>query len=96
MTEPVINERAQTLLKCLVERYIRDGQPVGSRTLSKEMELGLSPATVRNVMSDLERVVKEAEILKWAEENRSCKLTDAPHWIVMALMEDIVYFDCHV
>ena len=54
MTEPVINERAQTLLKCLVERYIRDGQPVGSRTLSKEMELGLSPATVRNVMSDLE------------------------------------------
>lgn len=54
MTEPVINERAQTLLKCLVERYIRDGQPVGSRTLSKEMNLGLSPATVRNVMSDLE------------------------------------------
>lgn len=49
-----------------------------------------------NVMSDLERVVKEAEILKWAEKNRSCKLTDAPHWIVMALMEDIVYFDCHL
>lgn len=56
MTEPVINERAQTLLKCLVERYIRDGQPVGSRTLSKEMELGLSPATIRNVMSDLEEM----------------------------------------
>jgi hypothetical protein len=49
-----------------------------------------------NVMSDLERVVKEAEIMKWAEENRRCKLTDAPHWIVMALMEDIVYFDCHL
>ena len=47
-------------------------------------------------MSDLERVVKEAEILKWAEENRNCKLTDAPHWIIMALMEDIVYFDRHL
>ena len=56
MTEPVINERARTLLKCLVERYIRDGQPVGSRTLSKEMGLGLSPATIRNVMSDLEEM----------------------------------------
>ena len=54
MTKPVINERARTLLKCLVERYIRDGQPVGSRTLSKEMGLGLSPATIRNVMADLE------------------------------------------
>ena len=49
-----------------------------------------------NIMFDLERVVKEAEILKWAEENRRCKLTDAPHWIVMTLMEDIVYFDCHL
>ena len=56
MTEPAINERAQTLLKSLVERYIRDGQPVGSRTLSKEMNLGLSPATIRNVMSDLEEL----------------------------------------
>ncbi len=49
-----------------------------------------------NIMSDLERVVKKAEILKWAEENRRCKLTDAPHGIIMALMEDIVYFDCHL
>jgi hypothetical protein len=47
-------------------------------------------------MSDLERVVEKAEILKWAEENRRCKLTDAPHWIIMPLMEDIVYFDCHL
>lgn len=52
----MINERSQTLLKCLVERYIQDGQPVGSRTLSKEMNLGLSPATIRNVMSDLEEM----------------------------------------
>lgn len=49
-----------------------------------------------NIMSDLERVVEKAEILKWAEENRRCKLTDAPHWIIMALMEDIVYLDCHL
>ena len=49
-----------------------------------------------NVMSDLERAVKEAEILKWAGENRRCTLNDVPHWIIMALMEDIVYFDCHL
>ena len=42
------------LLKFLVERYIRDGQPVGSRTLAKDSGLDLSPATIRNVMADLE------------------------------------------
>lgn len=41
-------------LKVLVERYIKDGQPVGSRTLAKDTGLELSPATVRNVMADLE------------------------------------------
>ncbi len=46
--------RAQTLLKALVERYIADGQPVGSRSLSRISGLELSPATVRNIMSDLE------------------------------------------
>lgn len=49
-----ISERAQQLLKTLVERYIHDGQPVGSRTLSKDTGLQLSPATIRNVMADLE------------------------------------------
>jgi len=48
--------RAQTLLKALVERYIADGQPVGSRALSKISGLELSPATIRNVMSDLEEM----------------------------------------
>ena len=48
------NERAQHLLRALIQRYIRDGQPVGSRTLSKDAGLDLSPATIRNVMSDLE------------------------------------------
>ena len=51
---PVLNERSQRLLKFLVERYIRDGQPVGSRTLSKDSGLDLSPASIRNVMADLE------------------------------------------
>jgi heat-inducible transcriptional repressor len=49
-----MNERAQHLLKVLVERYISDGQPVGSRALSREAGLSLSPATIRNVMADLE------------------------------------------
>ena len=44
--------RAQTLLKALVERYIADGQPVGSRALSKISGLDLSPATIRNIMAD--------------------------------------------
>jgi heat-inducible transcriptional repressor len=49
-----LNERSLQLLKTLVERYISDGQPVGSRVLSKDSELNLSPATIRNVMADLE------------------------------------------
>jgi heat-inducible transcriptional repressor len=49
---PNLNERAQVLLKALVERYIADGQPVGSRALSKLFDL--SPASIRNVMADLE------------------------------------------
>jgi heat-inducible transcriptional repressor len=50
----MLDERARTLLKSLVERYIADGQPVGSRTLSRASGLELSPATIRNVMADLE------------------------------------------
>jgi len=49
-----MDKRAQTLLKTLVEHYISDGQPVGSRTLSKCSGLDLSPASIRNVMADLE------------------------------------------
>ncbi|ALT76114.1 MULTISPECIES: heat-inducible transcriptional repressor HrcA [unclassified Roseateles] len=50
----MLDERSKSLLKTLVERYIADGQPVGSRTLSKASGLELSPATIRNVMADLE------------------------------------------
>ncbi len=53
MTEP-LNERAADLLNLLIQRYIQDGQPVGSRTLSRAAGLGLSAATIRNVMADLD------------------------------------------
>ena len=52
----MLDERAKTLLKALVERYIAEGQPVGSRTLSRASGLELSPATIRNVMADLEEL----------------------------------------
>ena len=52
----MLDDRAKLLLKALVERYIDDGQPVGSRTLSRASGLDLSPATIRNVMSDLEEM----------------------------------------
>jgi heat-inducible transcriptional repressor len=58
MTLPMLNERAQHLLKALVERYIDEGVPVGSRTLAQSLaqssSLSLSAASVRNVMADLE------------------------------------------
>ena len=50
----MLDERSKLLLKALVERYIEDGQPVGSRTLSRASGLDLSAATIRNVMADLE------------------------------------------
>ena len=52
----MLDDRSKLLLKALVERYIADGQPVGSRTLARAAGLELSPATVRNVMSDLEEL----------------------------------------
>jgi heat-inducible transcriptional repressor len=52
----MLDHRAQYLLKTLVERYIAEGQPVGSRVLSRQSGLDLSPATIRNVMADLEEL----------------------------------------
>ncbi len=54
--DEVLSERAQSLLRVLVESYIRDGLPVGSRALSRESGLNLSSATIRNVMADLEEL----------------------------------------
>jgi heat-inducible transcriptional repressor len=51
-----MDKRAQILLKTLVEHYISDGQPIGSRTLLQHSGLEVSTATIRNVMSDLERL----------------------------------------
>ncbi len=53
-SEIKLSERSQYLFKLLIERYIADGQPVGSRTLARDARLDLSPATIRNVMADLE------------------------------------------
>ena len=52
----MLDKRAQILLKTLIERYIAEGQPIGSRSLSKYSGLELSPATIRNVMADLEEM----------------------------------------
>src|SRR5512132_3547929 len=52
----MLDPRAQHLLKTLVERYVAEGQPVGSRVLSRHSGLELSPATIRNVMADLEEM----------------------------------------
>jgi len=54
--DSIPSERAQILLKMLVERYIADGQPVGSRALAKFSGLDLSPASIRNIMADLEEL----------------------------------------
>ncbi len=51
-----LDERQQHLLRVLVERYIEEGQPIGSKTLSEQSGLKLSPATIRNVMADLEKL----------------------------------------
>src|SRR3954453_17283438 len=56
MSASMLDPRAQHLLKTLVERYITEGQPVGSRALSRHSGLDLSPATIRNVMADLEEM----------------------------------------
>jgi heat-inducible transcriptional repressor len=54
VNDPVMNVREQQILKTLVERYIQEGTPIGSKTLAEESALGLSPATIRNILADLE------------------------------------------
>ena len=54
--DEALGERAQHLLRILIETYIREGQPVGSRALTRESGLQLSSATIRNVMADLEEL----------------------------------------
>lgn len=54
MTTHAINERSQQVLKAVVSRYIRDGHPVGSKTIAEEFAVSLSSATIRNILADLE------------------------------------------
>lgn len=54
--DKILNERAQQLLRALIDRYVLEGEPVGSRVLARDSGLNLSPATIRNVMSDLEEL----------------------------------------
>lgn len=56
MANELISERSQLLLKALIERYIREGQPIGSKALLEASGLPISPATVRNIMADLEEL----------------------------------------
>jgi heat-inducible transcriptional repressor len=57
MREPldpeVLDERTRNILMAIIHSFIQTGEPVGSRTVSKRFDLGLSPATIRNIMSDL-------------------------------------------
>lgn len=52
----LLDNRARRLLRALIAQYIRDGQPVGSRTLARQSGLDVSPATIRNVLADLEEI----------------------------------------
>lgn len=54
MTAKPINDRALQILKIIVERYIREGQPVGSKSLAEQNVMSLSSASIRNIMADLE------------------------------------------
>ena len=51
-----LTERKLKILQAIIEDYVRSAEPVGSRTLSKRFDLGISPATIRNEMSDLEEM----------------------------------------
>jgi len=54
MNEPTVTQRAQQILRILVDRYIQDGLPIGSKTIAEEYALGLSSASIRNILADLE------------------------------------------
>ena len=51
-----MDERKQRILRVIIEDYVKSAEPVGSRTIAKNYDLGISPATVRNEMSDLEEL----------------------------------------
>ena len=58
-----LNDRSREILRCIVESYVETGEPIGSRTISKRLNVSLSPASVRNVMADLEETGENWETL---------------------------------
>ena len=52
----MIDERKQRILQAIINDYISSAEPVGSRTIARKYDLGVSPATIRNEMADLERL----------------------------------------
>jgi heat-inducible transcriptional repressor len=54
--QQTLDARSRDIFRAIVESYLRDGEPLGSRNLSRALSLGVSPATIRNVMSDLEQL----------------------------------------
>ena len=64
VADDVLDERKREILITIIKLYLETGEPVGSRTISKKFEMSLSPATIRNEMSDLEElgyIIKHAE-----------------------------------
>jgi heat-inducible transcriptional repressor len=55
-----LNERSRQILEAIIEDYIHTGEPVGSRAITRRHDIGLSPASVRNVMADLEEQIGRA------------------------------------
>lgn len=63
----MLDERKQRILRAIVDDYISTAEPIGSRTIAKKYSLGISPATIRNEMADLETLLYQASpYLIWA------------------------------
>ena len=58
MAEEELDNRKQLVLKAIIDDYIESAEPVGSRTLARKYDLGVSPATIRNEMADLEMLLR--------------------------------------
>ena len=56
MAAPVLNERERRVLEAVIQTYVETAQPAGSRSLAHKFGLGVSPATIRNIMADLEEM----------------------------------------
>ena len=71
-----LSERKLKILQAIVGDFIRTAEPIGSRTLSKKYDMGISPATIRNEMSDLEELGFYPILIRQQEECLPIRLTD--------------------